>query len=89
MNDWTYWDRIVYDDNVPGLEMDRHLGLCHLCRTEHKPGAAPKRPITYCGACRHWFCAEHRHRWFERGVEAIRQMVGGRKLGCCGPREER
>lgn len=73
------WDEIRYDDHTPGHEMDRHMGQCHLC-----PVGVTKR-ITYCRVCRHWLCAECRHKWFERGIAAVREALAGGKDDCCGP----
>jgi hypothetical protein len=55
---------------------DTSYGKCHLCKRI--------LPIVYCGRCRHYFCEDCRHRWFDRGLEFVKQLVGGRRKGCCG-----
>lgn len=54
-------------------------GKCHLCQED--------KPILWCKLCQHWFCADCRRRYWSRGLEAVREMVGGRQDGCCGPRQ--
>lgn len=58
------------------------IGKCHLCEP-----AAGNRVIRYCGACDHWFCSECRRKYWHRGWEAIKQLIGGKSPGCCGPQE--
>lgn len=55
------------------------IGRCHICQDRFAE-------ISYCDLCEHWFCDECRERWFSRGVEFLKQLVGGRNPGCCGPR---
>ena len=52
-------------------------GKCHLCQKQ--------KMVEYCGKCAHWFCDGCRKRYFDRGIAAVKQMIGGRKPGCCGP----
>lgn len=53
-------------------------GKCHLCREEHAL-------IMYCKACDHWMCGVCRKKWFNRGLAALKEVLGGRQEGCCGP----
>lgn len=62
-------------------------GLCHLC-----PKKGP-RPIEFCSVCGHYFCSECRNRYWDRGLEAVKELVakafGSSPEGyCCGPEEE-
>ena len=75
-----------YQDVNNPLRMDRHVGLCHMCRDT--------RLITYCGFCEHWLCRECRNKWYERGVEAVMTAINAvliliwknHEYGpCCGP----
>ncbi len=52
-------------------------GKCHICQEQTS--------IKYCSLCRHWFCDGCRDRWTDRGLAALKEFVGGRKAGCCGP----
>ena len=52
------------------------LGKCHLCRR--------LKEVTYCSICAHYFCETCRTKWFHRGLEFVKQLVGGRMPGCCG-----
>lgn len=54
------------------------IGRCHLCQDRFAE-------IAYCSACEHWFCGDCRRRWFDRGIEFLRQLIGGRRADCCGP----
>jgi hypothetical protein len=56
----------------PGIE-----GVCHLCQTTQQ--------VRHCVKCDHWFCEACRRRWASRGLAAVKQMIGGREPGCCGP----
>ena len=58
------------------MSPDHGFGRCHLC--------ARKREVAYCEACDHWFCEACRDRWFDRTVEFVKQLVGGKHPGCCG-----
>lgn len=58
---------------------EKTIGRCHLCQD--------RKEIVYCSACQHFFCAECRERWWERGLEFVKRLVGGKIEGCCGPRE--
>jgi hypothetical protein len=40
--------------------------------------------IEYCPACQHFFCEDCRRRYWARGLAAVKQMIGGRRKGCCG-----
>ena len=51
-------------------------GRCHLC------GYAEL--VRYCDTCGHWFCEGCRDRYFDRGLEAIKELIGGRRPNCCG-----
>jgi Zn-finger nucleic acid-binding protein len=62
--------------NDPGYQ----IGRCHICKR-------PDQPIQFCPECGHHFCPGCQGRWFERGLEALMEMVGIRTPGCCGPRE--
>lgn len=62
-----------------GAEQDT-LGLCHICQMVGL--------IKYCPRCEHWFCRKCRLRFFHRGLEAIKQMIQGKREGCCGPLED-
>lgn len=59
----------------------KHFGRCHICTQD--------REIAYCPACDHWFCGRCRWRYFNRGLEAIKEMVKGKHEGCCGPNTEK
>lgn len=56
------------------------FGACHLCKR--------LRDVQLCQMCDHWFCGDCKTRRFNnlwnRGVEAVKQVVGGKKPGCCG-----
>jgi len=52
-------------------------GLCHICQLAGEIG--------YCVLCEHWFCEGCRDAWFERGLAWVKELVGGRREGCCGP----
>lgn len=56
------------------------IGKCHICKDNTS--------IQYCSLCKHWFCADCRGKFFHRGLEAIKQAVGGKIEGCCGPKEK-
>jgi len=51
------------------------FGACHLCKR--------LRDVQHCRDCDHYFCDDCRGKYFERGLEAIKQMVGGKRPGCC------
>lgn len=79
------WDALVYDD-APGHEMDRHVGVCHICQSA--------QAITYCSWCGHWVCRACRHNYFGRPIAAVKQKFNDvlimlhiqHKSGpCCGP----
>jgi len=53
------------------------IGKCHICKEMDKP-------IAWCGKCEHWFCQECRRKYWSRGIEAIKQLIGGKVPGCCG-----
>lgn len=55
------------------------IGKCHICKDNTS--------IQYCSLCKHWFCADCRGKFFHRGLEAIKQAVGGKIEGCCGPKK--
>jgi hypothetical protein len=52
-------------------------GKCHICEEQ--------KDIKWCGICQHWFCGDCRTKYWHRGLEAVKQMIGGKKPGCCGP----
>ena len=52
-------------------------GQCHICKRAAL--------ITFCRLCDHWFCEYCRGQYWSRGLEAVKQLVGGRTEGCCGP----
>ena len=56
------------------------IGRCHLCQDR-------TADVTYCALCDHWFCETCRKRWFGRGLAFVKQLVGGKLPGCCGPQE--
>jgi hypothetical protein len=56
-----------------------YTGKCHICKLEDR------ETLAYCPMCDHWFCLECRGRWFSRGLEWVKHMVGKKKPGCCGP----
>ena len=62
------------------------LGKCHLCvqlEDDHS-----LKEIEFCQLCGNWFDDACRKRWWERGLEAVKQLTaGGPLVGCCGPRE--
>lgn len=51
------------------------LGICHLCKK--------LKNVDHCSACDHYFCEQCRGKYFERGFEAVKEMVGGKRPGCC------
>ncbi len=53
------------------------FGRCHICEQACA--------VSFCEFCGHWFCETCRSEWWERGLAAIRAMVGGSHPGCCGP----
>ena len=59
-----------------GIEIGQ-LGKCHIC--------GQHCPIKFCPECDHWFCKPCRKRYFLRGIEFVKQLVGGKRSGCCGP----
>lgn len=78
--------RVVLDPvqaRMPGGAQDRRLmerGTCHICQLVTEIG--------WCGLCGHWFCEACRDAWFARGLEWVKELVGGRRDGCCGPGAE-
>ena len=52
-------------------------GKCHICKLSAE--------IEFCGLCGHWFCADCRTKWFDRSLEFVRVLIGGKAPGCCGP----
>lgn len=54
-------------------------GVCHLCKDSGE--------VEFCSLCGHYFDAKCRARWWARGIEFVKQIVGGKYDGCCGPRE--
>jgi hypothetical protein len=63
------------------------FGTCHMCKVKaDETGTQPEaRAIKFCPLCKHWFCKACRGNFFGRGLEAVKQLVGGRRDGCCGP----
>jgi hypothetical protein len=53
------------------------FGKCHICKLHTE--------IAYCSKCGHHFCESCRSAWFSRGLEWVKELVGGRRDGCCGP----
>lgn len=52
-------------------------GRCHICKDT--------KPIKYCPLCEHWFCADCRKKWWDRGLGFIREHFLGMSIpGCCG-----
>ena len=64
--------KMVIRMGIPSL-----VGKCHICKEMDKP-------ICYCGKCKHWFCEGCRKDYFHRGIEAIKELIGGPSPGCCG-----
>lgn len=56
-----------------------NTGKCHICKDT--------TTIRFCSLCNHWFCSDCRGKFFHRGLEAIKQVVGGKVEGCCGPKK--
>lgn len=56
-------------------------GKCHICK-------AIKEDIKWCNLCKHWFCQACRRDYFHRGLEAVKELIGGTQPGCCGPSEQ-
>ncbi len=61
-----------------------NAGVCHLCQDW--------KPVTWCNACRHFFCEDCKRKVFRRGFEAVMELVAIvtgrlRRLDrpCCGP----
>jgi hypothetical protein len=52
-------------------------GVCHICQQQ--------ADVELCSQCNHWFCGHCRTRWFKRGVEAVKALIGPPKTDCCGP----
>lgn len=52
-------------------------GKCHLCEEMTN--------VFECELCGHWLCIKCQPRAFARGVAAFKELVGGRREGCCGP----
>lgn len=55
------------------------VGRCHICSLDGVP-------IEYCDLCDHWFCTLCQDNWLWRGLEFVKELVGGRGVDCCGPR---
>ena len=53
------------------------IGKCHICKEMDKP-------IAWCGKCQHWFCGDCRKKYWHRGWEAIKELIGGKTPECCG-----
>jgi hypothetical protein len=70
----------IRDTIVVRVRPAQLIGKCHICKEMDKP-------IAWCGKCQHWFCAECRRKYWHRGIEAIKQLIGGKTPGCCGVTE--
>lgn len=70
------------NDPGPTREDRRKDTVCHMCKVK---GDTSEKSCGYCPVCCHWFCKDCNGRIFARGMAAVKQMVGGRKQGCCGP----
>lgn len=56
------------------------IGKCHVCQQE--------KAIRHCPLCDHWFCGRCRWRLWPRGLGFVKELVGSRAEGCCGPGKE-
>jgi hypothetical protein len=64
------------------------FGRCHLRGVPRAEATCPPTTkITYCSVCEHWFCETCKKRWWERGIEAVKELIDGKLAGCCGPKE--
>lgn len=59
------------------LEVEDLTGRCHICQQLLE--------VRYCSACDHWFCEDCRGAYFSRGLAWLKELVGGKRAGCCGP----
>lgn len=61
----------------PNPDGEDAFGKCHICKEE--------KPISCCAWCEHFFCSDCRGVWWKRSLEAIKERIGGKHPGCCGP----
>ena len=54
--------------------------LCHICKVREDD-------VEYCSTCGHWFCGICRGAFFRRGLAWLKEFVGGKREGCCGPED--
>jgi hypothetical protein len=63
------------------------LGVCHVCDEKEL------KPVEFCSMCGHYFCEDcktlrsFKNVW-NRGLEAVKELVGGKKDDCCWLVEE-
>jgi hypothetical protein len=62
------------------MDAEDDTGLCHICKEIKR--------ISYCELCGHWTCPDCRGRYWQRGLAAVKEMLGGHTPGCCGPEEQ-
>lgn len=68
------------ESSLLGHASDTTLALdvkCHICKKI--------KPCLFCSVCNHWFCKECKSKIFTRGIEAIKELLGGPTPNCCGP----